>query len=347
MGNFTKDGLVRAELWPSSGFRLLQRDEFGRLSLTENFLRDYLEKPQLAPGSDSCDEERNLHANLVENPFCKIEKKDLSLLVDTDVQENYGVFLNFRDKLRQAESIEACYQDLFLNGSISLPESFIDHMAQVVLRNILDDVTEPFQARASELLFRRQTVSNDEGGLFLVDSEVLELLTPDIGMQASDRSVGNDGLQSKQTNLVVLQSESSEIYWDVNEQFNMVLDLSFSRPGLDALCRVLEAWVFHFLNASVTIQPIQQINDERWVWHVGLDRQSSNLLNDLYMGKEVEPERMARVLSLFRLEFKDYSLMKSEVAGSPIYMALSMSDSHQVRLKPQNLLVNLPLANEI
>ncbi len=122
--------------------------------------------------------------------------------------------------------------------------------------------------------------------------------------------------------------------------------MTFARPGLDALCRVLEAWIAHFLDARVAIQPVQQIADERWVWHVGLDRDSSVLLNDLYEGTDVESERMERVLSLFRLEFEDPSLMRAEIAGRPVYMGLSMSPDKKVRLKPQNLLVNLPLARK-
>ena len=123
-----------------------------------------------------------------------------------------------------------------------------------------------------------------------------------------------------------------------------MLDLTFTRPGLDAFCRVLEAWVAHFFGAGVRIQPVQQITDERWVWHVGLDKDSSQLLNELYEGTEVAPERMERLLSLFRLEFDDPGLMRSDIAGKPVYLGLSMSEAGKVRLKPQNLLVNLPLA---
>jgi hypothetical protein len=38
--------------------------------------------------------------------------------------------------------------------------------------------------------------------------------------------------------------------------------------------------------------------------------------------------------------------MRAEIAGRPVYLALSMSPDKKVRLKPQNLLVNLPLARE-
>lgn len=347
MANLTKDGMTRAELWPNSGFRLLQRDNVGRLSVTDDFLRAYLMRPELVPADEICKAERELHASLVENPFRKVGSEDLAKLTDPDVRENYVVLFDFRDKLSKAESIESCYQGLFSMGDVALPELFIDQMAHVIVRSILKDVTDPFEARASELLFRQQTVSNDDGTVLLGDTEVIEMLATSGGMGNLGRLVSEGGVKLKQVDLDVLQPESGDVYWDRNEKFNTVLDLTFARPGLDALCRVLEAWVFHFLGACVAIQPVQQIADERWVWHVGLDRDSSILLNDLYEGKDVEPERMQRVLSLFRLEFKDPDLMRAEIAGRPVYMALSMSASKKVRLKPQNLLVNLPLARKI
>jgi hypothetical protein len=123
-----------------------------------------------------------------------------------------------------------------------------------------------------------------------------------------------------------------------------VLNLNFAGTGLDALCRVLEAWVGHFLDLSVSIQPVQTIADEKWVWHVGLDAEGSALLNDLYNGVEVGEARLARLLALFRLEFADPSVMAAEIAGRPVYLAMAMTPEGNLRLKPQNLLVNLPLA---
>ncbi|MEK9724615.1 MAG: DUF6352 family protein, partial [Rhodospirillaceae bacterium] len=84
----------------------------------------------------------------------------------------------------------------------------------------------------------------------------------------------------------------------------------------------------------------------RWVWHVGLDAEATALLNDLYAAADVEDERMERLLSLFRLEFKDPSLMLAGVVGRPVYLALCMDTDKRVRVKPQNLLVNLPLAQQ-
>ena len=55
--------------------------------------------------------------------------------------------------------------------------------------------------------------------------------------------------------------------------------------------------------------------------------------------------RLARLLSLFRLEFRDPRVMPESIAGRPVYLALCMNEAGVLRFKPQNLLVNLPLAD--
>ena len=82
------------------------------------------------------------------------------------------------------------------------------------------------------------------------------------------------------------------------------------------------------------------------VWHLGLDAEATRLLNDLYNGADVDDAQSERLLSLFRLEFEDPSLMRADIAGRPVYMAMAMTDAKTLRLKPQNLLVNLPLARK-
>ena len=96
--------------------------------------------------------------------------------------------------------------------------------------------------------------------------------------------------------------------------------------GLDALCRVLEVWVRHFTGAAVSVQPVQRVDDQRWVWHVGLDNEASALLNDLYDGKEIEEVRRPRV------------------RGRPVSLGLAITAAQRLELKPHNLLINLPLA---
>ena len=123
----------------------------------------------------------------------------------------------------------------------------------------------------------------------------------------------------------------------------LTFTMTRARSGLKALASVLQKWVQHFLGIAVTIRPLQKIDDDAWRWHVGLDVESTALLNDLYEGRVVEPERLQRLVSLFRLDFAHPQDMRPDVAGKPVYLGLTMNADGIVKLKPQNLLVNLPL----
>ena len=59
---------------------------------------------------------------------------------------------------------------------------------------------------------------------------------------------------------------------------------------------------------------------------------------------QVEAERMQRLVSLFTLTFANPVEMRADVAGKPVYLGLATSAEGVVRIKPQNLLLNLPLA---
>jgi hypothetical protein len=83
------------------------------------------------------------------------------------------------------------------------------------------------------------------------------------------------------------------------------------------------------------------------VWHTGLDAESSAILNDLYAGAEVDEARLARLVGLFRLDFVDPLDMRADIAGRPVYLGLAMSEAKRLRLKPQNLLVNLPMRAKV
>ena len=124
----------------------------------------------------------------------------------------------------------------------------------------------------------------------------------------------------------------------------MHFTLGNARSGLKPLAVLLERWVRQLLGTDVRITPVPRIDDTRWRWHVGLDVEATSLLNDLYAGTAVDDERLARVVGLFRLQFADAAEMRADVAGVPVYLALMANPQGQLRMKPQNLLLNLPLA---
>ena len=53
---------------------------------------------------------------------------------------------------------------------------------------------------------------------------------------------------------------------------------------------------------------------------------------------------MAAMLCLFRLEFDEPAVMRPGIRGQPVYLAMAMDERKRLKLKPQNLLLNLPLA---
>jgi len=332
------------DFWLSSGFHLLGRDATGHLEVTDDFLRAYLARPELAPVAESCAAERALHEALLKEPRLVVEAQRLAALADADARDNYRHLLRFRDRLIQSPSLEACYLGLFRGGGIDIPPLFVDHLAHAILRHVLDGATDPLRMRAAELLFRSQKVSLEDGAIMLADEETVEMHATTGGFGALGRLVAESGAPLRSVSLDVLGEANAADYWDRSDRFDMVLDLSFGRPGLDALCRVLEAWVAHLLGVEARIEPVQAIRDERWSWHVGLDGQATAILDALYRGEQLAEERLRQLLALFRLSFAEPAVVRPELAGKPVYLGLAMSQDRRLRMKPQNLVVNLPLA---
>ncbi|MBB3065073.1 DUF6352 family protein [Limibacillus halophilus] len=337
------------DFWRDCGFVLLEREENGFLRVTDDFLRAYFKRPEIRPVEESCAAERKLHDALLRNPRQAVSDKQLTDLADPDARENYQIVLAFRDRLVAAGTVEGCYLNLFRDASgsaegIPVPPLFVDQMTHVILRNILDGVADPLRARAGEFFFRPQKVTINDGHIMAADEEIVEMYASSGGFGSLGQLLVEAQTPLRTIDLDVLTVENAEMYWLRDQKYDTVLNLNFSGDGLDALCRVLESWVQHFLDVAVSIQPVQQITDERWVWHIGLEQEGTRLLNDLYQGVDVGEARLARLLSLFRLDFADPQEMRPDIAGRPVYLALSTNEQGIVRLKPQNLLVNLPLA---
>lgn len=334
----------KRDFWASSGFALLERGVDGKLRVTDAFLRAFYARPELAPVEESCAAERSLHAALIEDPTRPVSEMELAAFADPDGRDNYRIVLSFRDALLSADSLEAFYLKTFREGGIAFPPLFLDQIAHVVCRNMLDGIADPFRARAAELLFRSQRVTLQEGSVMCADEEIVDMHAAGQGYSSLERLIAENDTALRSVELDVLTEEDAESYWARSDRFDMVLDLTFTRPGLDALCRVLESWVRHFLGLEVAVAPVRSISDEKWVWHVGLDAVSSAILNALYRGEDVGEEMLANIVALFRLEFREPQAMMQSILGRPVYLGLAKDEKGVLRMKPQNLLVNLPLA---
>jgi len=311
--------------------------------VTDDYLRFYYARPELAPVAESCAAERALHAALVENPRHEVAEAGIAAIADPDARENYRVMLRFRDRLLAAGTLEAFYAGLF-REDVVVPPDFIHHTVQVILRSILDGSNDGLEARAAELFFRKQRVSINEGAIMLADDETVEMHAATGGFGNLGRLLKEGRAAPRTVELDVLDEGSAGRYFDRDERHDTVLNLNSGRPGCLALARVLERWIAHFHGVRTAVQPVREIPDGDWTWHVGLDAEATAMLNEIYNGGEVEEERMKRVIGLYRLEFRDPVVMRPELAGAPVFLGLAAAADGTLRMKPQNLLLNLPLA---
>ena len=332
------------DFWRNSGFHLLERDGDGRLLITDDFLRAYLMRPEIRPVEESGANEIDLHEALLEDPRQEMDAQSLERIEDADARDNYRVLLAFFERLKRAACLESCYLQIF-SGAVSVPPLFIDQLAQIIVRNILDGCEDPLEPRAAELFFREQKANTDNGVVMLADLETVEA-------HASGSSLGNLGrliveaqAPLASVNLEVLDTENAHAYWQRDQRHDLVISMNFGRAANKAFCRVVEKWIRHFHGVTVSVQPLRAIEDRSWAWHIGLDAESTVLLNDLWHGEEIEQGKFRRLLALFRLDFEERAAMRQDIAGRPVYLALSTDENGVVRMKPQNLLLNLPLAS--
>lgn len=331
------------EFWKSAGFHLLERTSDGWLKVTEDFLRAYYSRPEIHPVEESCEFEHALFEKLMNNPFVDIRTQELTRIKDQDAAYNYQIVLGFRDHLLEHGTIEAAYMALFQKSAISTPPVFIDQMVHLIMRNILSEVSDPFVLRAAELFFREQVVTTSDGQLMLADREIVEMYAESGGFGGIGQLLNEAGTQMREVSLDILTDENKDIYWDRSDQFDTAIDFRFTQPASDAFGRVIDAWVGHFFRIETRVQAMRSIQDEKWSWHIGCDVESNHLLNALYNGENLEEQELRQIIGLYRMEFLDPQVLEERLVGKPVYLGLAMTKDAYFKMKPQNLLTNMPL----
>ena len=332
------------DFWKSAGLHLVTRDEQGWLTVTDDFLRAYITRPEIHPVEESCANEHQLFEKLMANPRLEISDVELAAIIDEDARENYRILLEFRDHLIRCKTLETAYFELFSGSQKNFPPVFIDQMVHLILRNILAEVSDPFQLRAAELFFRKQVVSIGEDQVMLADHEIVTMKGIQ-GKEGASQLLATNSAEATEVSIDVLTEENKDLYWNRSDNFDLSVDFSFTSLAQDALGRVIDAWIKHFLNIATRVQSVQSIVDEKWTWHIGCDQESMVILNALYEGKDVPEEQLYNIIALYRMEFLDPNVVKESVRGKPVYLAVSMNLQKHVVFKPQNLLTNLPLLN--
>ncbi|MCB1549939.1 MAG: hypothetical protein KDJ41_19225 [Hyphomicrobiaceae bacterium] len=335
--------MTKREFWQASGVRLLERSGEGWLGVTPDFLRAYLCRPELAPIDESTPAEVALHDALMADPALQVSEAELEGIGDDDVAESYRLMLDFRDILMASGTLEGAYLHLMRQSHMHLPPLFVDQMVHAILANVLADSTDAIRLRAAELFFREQKVSTEDGRIMLADEEIVEMHARARTETGIGQLLAATGTPMRTVALDVLTRDNQDIYWARSDRFDTVIDFRFEQPGPDAFARVVEAWLAHMLGIEARVEPMSRIDDDDWRWHVGLDRESTGILNALYEGGSPSRSAMDRILGLFRLRILDSRRVIERVEGHPIYLALAMTSDQRLKMKPQNLITNLPL----
>ncbi len=327
------------EFWVSSGHHLTRCTEGGGLAVTDELLLAYLARPELMPPEDACPAERALHAALMEAPRRPVSSAEIAAIADPDARENWSFMIAFRDRLIAAATVEAAYLSLVRRPPGALPPLFLNQLVHLILRNALDDCEDPYVLRAAELFFRPQRASIHNGTLLLADAEVIESHALGQSQSPLVAMLGKDPAGE----LDVLEDSNAWTYWSRSDAFTMALNLGTNPRGREGLARAMEVWVRHLLHVEIRVEPVERIEDRDWRWFVGLDAEGTRIGNALWNGEPIAEETAARVLALFRLVLPKEAPVEPRVAGHPVYGVLAMTPDKSVRLKPQNLVVGLPL----
>lgn len=325
------------DFWLSSGHHLLDRDEDARLRATDEFVKLYLARPELAPPAAACIAERVLHSGLLYDPWRPVAAAEIDAIADPDARENWQFMISLRDHLARHRTLEATYTALVREGA-RIPPIFMNQMVHLILRNALDGCDDAHMLRAAELFFRPQRVTVYDGALLAADDEqigaagpVVSPLAAMFGLPAGPR-------------IEVLTEDNASGYWERSDRFDLAFDLTAGRRGLAALGDVITCWVKHMLDIDLVVEPLTELRDVTLAWYVGLDADGTEIGDGLWRGSKIDEATRARVIGLFRLTFRDAGSVIDRTADEAGYLLLAMTPQNIVRVKPQNLLTGLPIA---
>ena len=326
------------DFWLSCGHHLTDRDVGGGLLVTDEFLKVYLARPELIPPSEACLAEHTLHAALLADPRRRVRDEEIAALFDADARENWSLVIAFRDRLLQQRTLEGAYLDFIRRDVGKTPPLFLNQLVHLILRNALDGCDDPFVLRAAELLFRPQRLTVHEGSLIAADDETIAAtdnapLSPLIAMLDSPTEAEID----------VMVEDTAHTYWERSDAFDMALDLTAGQPGLAKLGEVMTRWIKHMLAVDVEIEPLTEMRDVKFNWYLGLDAVGTKIGDTLWNAGSLDPRSEARIVGLYQLKFEDPTVVVEKIGSEPVYLILAMTPDKMLHMKPQNLLIGLPI----
>jgi Family of unknown function (DUF6352) len=196
------------DFWPACGYRLLESNADG-LQVTDDFLRSFFVRPEMAPIAESCEHELSLHEALMKDPKRNVASAEVLRISDSDAQANYRIVLKFRDRLLAAPTLEAAYMNLFKGEGVDVPPLFVFQLTQIFLRHILSDDADALEARMAECLFRVQKISVlEDGAVMAADDEAVEMYSETGGFGSLGELLKKQNTPMRSVDLDVLSNDS-------------------------------------------------------------------------------------------------------------------------------------------
>jgi hypothetical protein len=142
----------------------------------------------------------------------------------------------------------------------------------------------------------------------------------------------------------VLDEDNAETYWRRSDSFDMALDLTAGRRGLAALGEAVERWLAHLLALEVKLEPLIAAENVDLAWYVGLDAQATAIGDTLWNGEDLDEAARERIVGLYRMVVAKDAALLDKVKSDAMFLILAMTPERVLRMKPQNLITGLPLA---
>lgn len=322
------------EFWVASGHHLTRLDAAGRMAVTDELLLAWLARPEIKPPPEACRAERALHDRLMRNPRAAAGHAAVAAMQDADARENWAFFLTMRDALLAEGTVEGGYLRLVRQG-VRLPVVLLNQLVQLILRNALDGCQDVLTLRAAELMFRPQRRHVKDGALILADDEVVAALEAEM-RRSPLAAILRGGAES----LDVLGAGNGWTYWSRSDAHAMALNWGGDAAARAGLAAAMAAFLRHLMGVEATITPLTAIEGAPFRWFVGLDEPGTRIGNALWRGETPE----AGPVGLFRLDFAPDTPLRPGFAGVPVWLILGIGDDRVMRMKPQNLVTGLPLA---
>ena len=323
------------EFWVASGHHLTRLNGAGRMLVTDELLTAWLARPEIVPPEEACFVERALHARLLKAPRGPVVVAEIAAMADADARENWGFFIALRDALIAAGTVEEGYLALVRAG-VRLPLVFYDQLVQLILRNALDGCQDVPTLRAAEMFFRPQRAHFQDDALMLADDELVAEIEAE-RHTAPLMAMLSGGV----TGLDVLGEGNGWTYWSRSDAHTMVFPFGADPRARAGMAAAIAAFVRHLLGHEVRVEPLTRAEVGDFRWFVGLDPVGTSIGNALWRGEVPK----GALVGLFSLVFLRREGVLPAVSNAPVYLLIGLGADKVIRMKPQNLVMGLPLAS--